>query len=138
MVRRTIRASADRLFEAWTDPSQLTRWWGPAGVTCPLAEVDLRVDGRYRIANRLPDGSVVWITGAFERIAPPHLLVYTWRLEHLEHLEQRSERVTVRFESVEGATEVSVLHERIADAATRKTHESGWLGCLNRLEQYLV
>jgi uncharacterized protein YndB with AHSA1/START domain len=63
VVRRTIRATPERLFEAWTEPAQLRRWWGPQDVECLDAQVDLRVGGQYRIANRFPDGRIVWIAG---------------------------------------------------------------------------
>src|SRR5262249_59705588 len=65
VVRRTIRATPERLFDAWTDPAQLVRWWGPKGVVCTHAEIDLCVGGRYRLAHRFPDGGGVWVTGEF-------------------------------------------------------------------------
>jgi uncharacterized protein YndB with AHSA1/START domain len=133
-VRRTLKASPERLFAAWTDPDQLTRWWGPSGVTCPVAEVDLRAGGRYRIANRFADGKTVWIVGEFEVVAPPRKLVYSWRLEPGP---ERSERVTVTFEPRGEATEIVVVHERIPDAPTRDQHEQGWVGCLDGLARYL-
>src|SRR3954465_13076686 len=40
-VRRRIAAPPERLFAYWTDPAHLARWWGPAGVTCDSATVDL-------------------------------------------------------------------------------------------------
>ncbi len=132
-LRKTIRASPARVFEAWTQPAQLKQWWGPEGVTCTEAEADLRVGGRYRIANRFPDGKVLWIAGEFEQIAPPHMLVYSWRLES----EARPpERVTVRFEARADATEVIVVHELIPTAAIRDMHEQGWRGCLDGLQEH--
>lgn len=134
VVRRTISAPPERLFAAWTEPAHLKNWWGPETVRCTAAEVDLRVGGRYRIANQFPDGSVLWIAGEFELIAPPSKLVYTWRLEPEA---SRSERVTVRFEPRDGATEVIVVHEHIPDTAIRDRHEAGWHGCLDGLAAYL-
>jgi uncharacterized protein YndB with AHSA1/START domain len=134
VVRRVIRASAERLFEAWTTPEQLSVWWGPAGVECIGAEVDLRVGGSYLIENRMADGSVLRIAGIFEVVERPHRLVYTWSVEP-GHGER--ERVTVRFEPRDGATEVIVFHERIPDDATRAGHEHGWVGCLEGLAAYL-
>ena len=134
VVRRTIKASAQRLFEAWTQPVHLHKWWGPKSVTCEKAEVDLRVGGGYRIGNRFPDGKFVWIVGEFERIVPPHELVYSWRMEPESQI---SERVTVRFEPRDSATEVIVVHERMASAAIREGHESGWNDCLNGLMAYM-
>jgi uncharacterized protein YndB with AHSA1/START domain len=144
MVRRTIRASPERLFAAWTEPEQLRRWWGPAEVECAVAEVDLRVGGRYRLANKFPDGSIWWIEGTFETVAPPHLLIYSWELSPPEIATggasapaRRSERVTVRFEPHGDATDVTIIHERIADETARFSHEKGWRGCLDGLTELL-
>lgn len=134
VARRAIRATPERLFEAWTNPSQLISWWGPPGVECIDAEVDLRLGGAYRIANRFPDGRVVWISGEFEVIDIPHRLVYTWRLDSQEF---GLERVTVRFEPQGPVTEVVVTHERISGDAARRGHEQGWEGCLAGLERYI-
>jgi len=135
VVRRTIRASAGRLFEAWTQPEQLRVWWGPRPVTCVSAEVDLRVGGRYRIVNALPDGTTLAIEGAFEEIEPPHKLVYTWCMGREQ---QESSRVTVRFEPRDDATEVIVVHEQLPTPDVRDSHEEGWQGCLDGLERYFV
>jgi uncharacterized protein YndB with AHSA1/START domain len=130
IVRRFIRASPERLFSAWTDPEQLLRWWGPRHVTCVSAEVDLRVGGRYRIANRFPDGSIHYISGQFETVSPPHRLVYTWQLESNP---RSPETVTVRFEARDGGTDVIVVHDHIASVALRDGHAAGWDGCLDGL-----
>jgi uncharacterized protein YndB with AHSA1/START domain len=134
VVRRIIKATPERVFEAWTNPEQIKKWWGTESISCPDAEVDLRAGGRYRVANQLPDGRVVWISGEFEVVEPPHKLVYTWRMGSDG---QDSERVTVRFEPREGATEVIIVHERIPNQKTREAHENGWYGCLDGLVEFL-
>lgn len=135
VVRRTIRASRGRVFEAWISPEQLLRWWGPKGVRCSHAEVDARVGGALRIGNALPDGSTVWILGEFLEVVPGERLVYTWRTE--PGTPDTREQVTVRFESRgDAVTEVIVVHERIADEATRRSHAGGWDGCLDGLEAW--
>ncbi|HEV8246130.1 MAG TPA: SRPBCC domain-containing protein [Polyangiaceae bacterium] len=139
-VRRIIRAAQERVFQAWTSPEQLKQWWGPRPVRCVGAEIDLRVGGGYRIANQLPDGRVLWIVGEFERIDPPRELVYSFRTEPGQAADSGArelERVTVRFEPRQGATEVIVIHERIASPALREDHEKGWLGCLDGLGLFL-
>lgn len=132
VVRKLIAAPAERLFDLWTRPEHIRRWWGPESVVCNGAEVDLRVGGHYRIGNLLPDGTTVWIGGTFEAIDRPHSLTYSWRIEPHE----AAERVTVRFEPRGDATEVVVEHERIADQAARTAHERGWIGCLDGLAAY--
>lgn len=132
VVRRTIKASVARVFDAWTQPEQLRRWWGPRPVTCSSAEMDVRAGGAYRIGNELPDGSILWISGTFEIVEPPRRLVYTWEVERASSRERS--RVTVRFEPRGEATEVIVVHEHIDTEATRVDHEKGWNGCLDNLE----
>lgn len=134
VVRKTIRATAERLFAAWTISEQLKQWWGPQGVKCVEAEVDLRHGGRYRIANQLPDGKILWIAGEFEVIEPPHKLVYTWRIEPETKI---SERVTVQFEPRGEHTEVIVTHERISSEELREMHQQGWRGCLEGLAKFV-
>jgi uncharacterized protein YndB with AHSA1/START domain len=135
VVRRTIRSTPERLFEAWTNPAQLVEWWGPEGVACIAPSVDLVVGGRYRIGNRMPDGTEIWIVGVFEAIERPHLLTYTWSLDGTD---REAERVTVRFEPRGPETEVVVTHERVANETLRDQHELGWHGCLDGLARYIV
>lgn len=134
-IRRSIRATPEKIFDAWTKPDHLRKWWGPQGVRCSEAEIDLRVGGRYRIANELPDGSTIWIEGEFEQIERPHRLVYTWTSRSNQ---PQPERVSVRFEAHGDATAVTITHERIATPETRDDHESGWKGCLEGLSEYLA
>ena len=134
VVRRTIQAPPERLFAAWTQPEQLLCWWAPPGVTCLEASVDLRVGGRYRIANVLPDGSLVTLVGEYQVIEPPHRLSYTWQVAGTSGT---AERVTVRFEPRGGATEVILLHESIPDEHLRDQHQRGWEGCLDGLAKHV-
>ena len=133
VARRIIRASAPSLFDAWTRPDELRAWWGPRPVTCSGADVDLRVGGRYRISNLLPDGRTLLIEGEFRVVERPHRLVYTWSAG-----EDRQSLVTVRFEARGDQTEVIVVHEQIPDDSLRESHEMGWTGCLDGLERYFA
>jgi uncharacterized protein YndB with AHSA1/START domain len=134
IVRRTIPASAQFLFDAWTQPTRLKEWWGPSGVKCVEAHIDLRVGGSYRIANLFPDGNIIWITGNYTHVEPPRKLVYTWAIEpNLGPLEI----VTVEFlPKDEDSTEIIVMHERIPNRPVRDQHEAGWQSCLDGLVVY--
>ncbi len=114
------------------------QWWGPKGVRCSHAEVEPRVGGKLRIGNDLPDGTTLWILGEFLEFIPCERLVYTWRTEPTSTGASVDERVTVKFEFVsEAQTEVIVIHERIADDATRVGHAIGWDGCLTHLDEFV-
>ena len=134
-IQRLVPASPERVFEAWTNPIELQKWWGPTGVRCLSAEIDLRVGGRYRIANEFPDGTVLWITGEYEVVQRPQLLVYTWAVETES---PTIERVTVQFEQHTRGTDLIVKHQRIRSAQLREQHRQGWLGCLDGLVDYVT
>jgi uncharacterized protein YndB with AHSA1/START domain len=134
-IRKLVPASPERVFAAWTNPLELRKWWGPKGVRCICAEIDLRVGGHYRIGNELPDNTVVWIEGVFEEIEEPSLLVYTWRVDVRS---ATTERVTVRLLSHDQGTEVIVRHDRIETTILRDQHVQGWMGCLDGLVEYLA
>jgi uncharacterized protein YndB with AHSA1/START domain len=133
IVQRSIRAPAERVFDAWTRPEQILLWWGPRPVMCSEANVDLRVGGSYRIGNVLPDGQVLIIFGQFEVVEPPSRLVYSWHVERPGGVVTEASRVSVRFESQANGTDVIVVHERIDTETTRTDHEQGWRGCLDNL-----
>lgn len=104
-------------------------------MTPALAEVDLRVGGRYRLGMRAPDGAAVYVcTGVYREVTPPSRLVYTWAWEGQDGPETL---VTVEFLDRGGATEVVLTHEGFADAGSRDQHATGWNGCLGSLARTL-
>lgn len=135
VARRTIRATPEQLFDAWTEAAQLEQWWGPSGIDRVEAQVDLRPGGAYRIVNRFADGRVIRIAGEFEVVERPHRLVYTWRVDGQTG---EAERVTVGFRPAGDRTEVVVEHERIASEALRRGHREGWEQCLVGLGRYVA
>ncbi len=136
IVRRHVRANPQTVFDTWTDPEQLIRWWGPKDVQCTHAEVDLQVGGTFRLANRAPDGTTVWIAGMYEVIDRPRLLRHTWFMEDDESAQP--ERVTVEFLATESGTEIVITHAAIATARMWHGHQDGWFGCLDGLVELLA
>jgi uncharacterized protein YndB with AHSA1/START domain len=134
-LSRVIRAPREKVFAAWTEPEALKRWWGPGPVTCPEAHIDLREGGDYRLANLEVDGSIVWISGRFERIRAPEELVYTWSVSILPG---EPTLVRVMFLPHPEGTELVLTHERFALEAVQDMHLRGWAGCIDKLEVTLA
>jgi uncharacterized protein YndB with AHSA1/START domain len=57
VITRVFDAPRRLVFEAWTKPEHLMRWWGPRDLTLSLCEVDLRPGGAWRFVLRAPDGN---------------------------------------------------------------------------------
>src|SRR2546427_12616018 len=70
-LQRTFQAPREKVFQAWTRPEELKRWSAPGDLTTPVAEVDLRVGGRYRIDMRAPDGTLHRVTGTYREVESP-------------------------------------------------------------------
>lgn len=84
LLERSFQATAERVFEAWTDPELLKQWWGPPGSVVTAVEVDLRVGGRYRLAIRQGPHTTYHVSGTYQTVDRPHRLVFTWRWENPE------------------------------------------------------
>jgi uncharacterized protein YndB with AHSA1/START domain len=132
-ITRTLPATAEQVFAAWTTPEALKRWSAPGNLTNPVVEVDLRVGGRYRIDMAAPDGTVHRVTGVYKEIDPPRRLVYTWFWETNAALGEML--ITVEFRSLGATTEVVLEHSRLQSRESAANHEKGWLGCLAKLER---
>ena len=56
MLERTVSAPPERVWQAWTKPEQVKRWFTPAPWTTAHCEIDLRPGGVFRFVNRSPEG----------------------------------------------------------------------------------
>ncbi len=135
-LEHTFEAPREDVFAAWTDPEVLRRWWaaGPDWDT-PVADVDLRVGGRYRLAMHDPaSGDVFVVGGEYAEVVPPERLVYTWTWEH-DSQGSAGSVVTVVFRDEGARTTVQLTHTGFADAAAVARHEHGWQAVMDTLEQ---
>src|SRR6185503_2480864 len=71
VMTRVFDAPRRLVFEAFSKPGLLKRWFGPRGWTLPVCEVDLRVGGGFRFVLRGPDGKQMGMRGVYREIAPP-------------------------------------------------------------------
>jgi uncharacterized protein YndB with AHSA1/START domain len=77
VITRVFDAPRELIFQAWTDPKHLARWWGPRGFTCPRCEIDVRPGGLIRIDMRAPNGTIYPMTGVYLEIIEPERITYT-------------------------------------------------------------
>jgi uncharacterized protein YndB with AHSA1/START domain len=136
-IRRRFPASREEVFRSWTDPKELTKWWGPPGHDAPSVDVDLKVGGRYRLAMRkLPDGKPFYATGVYQEIRVPERLVFTWNWEDGPPFGNNT-LVTIEFHDVPDGTEMVLTHERFDSEIACSEHTKGWNGTLGKLSTFL-
>lgn len=131
-IVRHLRASPERVFEAWTDPKIMTKWFCPSPTfTVPIAEADLRVGGRYHVVMKEPDGKVHDVSGVYREIVKNKRLVFSWAWASEPTQETQ---VTIELRQLDEATELTLTHDRFATETSRDMHLQGWSGCLGNLE----
>jgi uncharacterized protein YndB with AHSA1/START domain len=134
-MERTFNAPAQRVFDAWTSPEVLRRWWhAEHHWETTLAEVDLRVGGAVRVVMRDPDKDVEYGGGGqYLEIDPPRRLVFTWYWDGNE----TRQIIEVDFEEAAGATTVRFTHRDLWDEEAVRDHEDGWSNCFDNLDRAL-
>lgn len=139
-LRRLFPAPAEKLFAAWTNPDQLSQWWGPPGSKVRSVSLDLRKGGRYRIGIKQPNGLTYFVYGVYTEIQRPEKLAFTWRWEQPK-MDIGNSLVTIRFEpqaSESGvSTAVILTHSQLPNDMARSAHRQGWEGILQNLAEYL-
>jgi uncharacterized protein YndB with AHSA1/START domain len=133
ILRRMLNAPPELAFKAWTSAEHIQQWMRPEpGMTIPLASMDLRVGGKYRIQMKKPDGEFYTAVGEFREVKPPERLVYTWDFEkdgsgaEFGEVEGKTSLITVEFLKRGERTEFVLTHTRFATVQSRDSHAQGW------------
>ncbi|HEY1474781.1 MAG TPA: SRPBCC domain-containing protein [Pseudolabrys sp.] len=77
VITRVFDAPRALVWQAWTDPKMMARWFGPRGFTASVAELDVRVGGALRIVMHGPDGNDYPMKGVFREVTPRERLVFS-------------------------------------------------------------
>ena len=106
VVTRTFNAPARIVFEAWTRPALLMRWWAPksTGMSLLSCEADVRAGGRYRLEFGRGDAKPMAFFGKYIEVIPPSRLVWT------NEESTDGAITTLTFEEKDGTT-LLVMHE---------------------------
>ena len=131
----TIKASAERIFEALTDPEQRVRWWGIQGrFQVSHAGSDLRPGGKWTMRGTAMGGRPFTVGGEYRQIERPRLLVFTW----LSDWQDDAPETLVRFDLEEkaGVTTVRLTHSGLTSEKSR-AHHQGWPAILDVLRAYV-
>jgi uncharacterized protein YndB with AHSA1/START domain len=134
VVRRTMPAPIQRVFDAWLDPISFSTWMVPPGIRVSHAQTDARVGGAYELMMH-GEGNALIHSGVYREIDRPKRLVFTW-ISAGTHF--RESVVAVELEANGASTEVSVSHTLLPDAASEASHTEGWTAVLGKLEALMA
>ncbi len=151
---RVFSAPRELVWQTWTDPKHLKEWFGPAGSTMSVANMDFKVGGTFHYCLKNTDGSETWGKQFYREITPPsrielihcfsdaagnissHPMAPTWPRQMLATttFEEENGRTTlvIRWEPYEATDEEIATFE-----AAREGMNQGWSGTFAKLDEYL-
>ena len=141
VVERQFNAPRTLLFQVFTQPEHLKRWWAPQPYTIPTCTIDLRPGGIWHYSMRSPEGQDHWARSVYKEIVPPEKLVYTSTFadEHANPIEGMPEHLTtVIFTEEADKTQVSARVQFASAAALSVAVDMGMVQGMNMTWDSLV
>jgi uncharacterized protein YndB with AHSA1/START domain len=132
VVRKVLNASAEFLFDAWTQPALMARWFHARPTwTTEIVRADVRVGGAWELVMHGEDGPTCRVFGKYLALERPTRLAFTW---HPDARDDYETVVTLAFKSIDrDTTEMVLTHAGLRTEIDRVEHGQGWEGCLASL-----
>ncbi|MGI5486820.1 metalloregulator ArsR/SmtB family transcription factor [Microtetraspora malaysiensis] len=136
-IERTYQAPADVVFDAWTNPEVIKKWWhaGPDWDTVE-AQVDLRVGGHLRVVMRDTEGAEYTGTATYTVVERPSRLGWIWHGEEGEA--GTGSRCDLEISERDGVTHVVLTHSGLPDQHAAAELREGWGLCLDNLDTVIA
>ncbi|HZI90259.1 MAG TPA: SRPBCC family protein [Thermoleophilaceae bacterium] len=142
LIMREFDAPKHLVYEAWTTPELVKRWWSARRGEVTLAEIDLRVGGKWRYVMVTEDGLEVGFHGEYREIVPNERIVSTEAYEGIPDAEAEAAVNTLTLTEVDGRTTLTVLvqhrNKEGRDAHIDSGMESGLQDAMDLLEEVAI
>jgi len=138
VLTRVFDASRSMVWDAFTKPELLMRWFGPRGWSLVVCEVDLKVGGGFRFVLRAPGGRDMGMRGVYREIVPPE------RSVHMESFDDfpGEAQVTAVFVEQAGKTTFTATvlspSKEVRDAVIKSGMEHGAAESYDKLAELLA
>ncbi len=137
VIQRVFPAPRRLVWDAWTRPEHLARWWGPKGFNLPTCEMDFRVGGNYHWVMRDSAGNEYPMRGKFLEIVPQERLVFSADIAMPDPEHEVMTYVTFTDHGDQTAVTLKQTYYRVLNQAMDGA-PIGWSQSLDKLEAYLL
>ena len=143
LITREFDAPKHLVYRAWTTPELVKRWWSANRGEMTIAEIDLRVGGRWRYVMVTTEGGFdVGFHGEYREIVPNERIVSTEVYEGIPDAEEHAALDTLTLTEVDGRTTLTILVEHPTkegrDAHINSGMEGGMQDAMDLLEQVAI
>jgi uncharacterized protein YndB with AHSA1/START domain len=139
LITREFDAPRHLVYKAITTPELVKRWWHANRGEVTVAEIDLRVGGKWRYVSVTPDGMEVGFHGEYREIVPNERVVSTEAYEGIPDPDANATVNTVTLAETDGRTSMSVLvaapSKEVRDAIIESGMEAGMQDAYDLLEE---
>jgi uncharacterized protein YndB with AHSA1/START domain len=139
LITREFAAPRELVFEAWSTPELVRKWWAADMGEVTHAAIDLRVGGTWRYVMVTHEGFEVAFHGEYKEIVPNERVVSTEAYEGAPDPDANATLNTATFEEVDGGTLMTVLVQcpsrEVRDAIIESGMEGGMQKSLDFLEK---
>ena len=139
VMQRVFNAPARTLFDVWTKPEHVRKWYGVRSTTVTVCDIDLRVGGAWRWVVTKPQGMEIAFSGVFLEIDPPRRLQRTERFEAMPDAECI---VTLSFDEKDGQTTLTMNmlfeNKEQRDGCLHSGMELGVRECYQKIDELLA
>jgi uncharacterized protein YndB with AHSA1/START domain len=145
VIERDFKAPIEKVWDMWTNASLFQKWYGPSGMSIPVAEMDVVVGGLRKICMEMktPERNMeMWFTGEYKEVQPPTRLVFTESMadkngniispvkmgmpaDHPEVTE-----IIVELSEREGGTHMKLVHIGVPSGSAG---EGGWKQAIDKM-----
>lgn len=140
-VSRHIKAPPSRVYAALVDAGEISQWKFPEGMAIEVHEFDGREGGQFRISLTYSAPGEKGKTtahadtyhGYFKALVPNKRVVEVIEFETSDPAMQGEMTTTVELREVDGATELTALHEGLPPGVSPVNNETGWRMALEKL-----
>ncbi|WP_127131036.1 SRPBCC family protein [Pseudoflavitalea rhizosphaerae] len=141
-----IRASPEKIYDAFLDPDAIASWRPPSGMSCEIFEFDPREGGRYRMVFRYNDtqqgasGKTSMhedeFTGKFKLLEPNQKIVEEVVFKSDDPAFAGNMIITTTLQQAPGGTQVNIVAEQVPAGISREDHYAGMMSSLKNLALY--
>ncbi|KPA20256.1 hypothetical protein shim_32450 [Shimia sp. SK013] len=132
-LERDFPVTPDRLYAAVTNPADLSRWWGPEGMTLGAHTLEFTKLGAWHSVIHGDEGRTMKMSGQVTSLDPPKSVGFTWAWHDENDARGHESHVTFTIVETADGAKLIIDHRDLQDEDQAQGHSRGWTSTLNCL-----